>query len=347
MNNPFELTFGLKPNNYIARLKQSSEIIDSFEQNTSRVYMITGVRGTGKTVMLSHISDHFSDKKDWIVVEIISESDMLDQLASRLYDRSLLHKIFDGKTFGFSFNGLSFSIKGEKPVTNVISLIEILLEKINKANKKVLICVDEAVNNQFMRPFVQTIQLLFRKKMPIYLLITGLYQNIFELQNKESLTFLYRAPKLSLEPLDLSDISSSYETELKVDEKEAIELAKLTKGYAFAYQLLGFLMFKQDKKVINKKLLDQYDSYLRDYVYDKIWSELSVNDKKVLKSFKADTTESVEALLNGTKMEKKSFSVYRDRLIKRGLIYSPSYGRLSIKLPRFFEYIQNKIVFGE
>ena len=30
MNNPFELTFGLKPNNYISRLKQSEEIISNF-----------------------------------------------------------------------------------------------------------------------------------------------------------------------------------------------------------------------------------------------------------------------------------------------------------------------------
>lgn len=34
MNNPFELTFGMKPNNYISRLKQSEEIISNFKSNT-------------------------------------------------------------------------------------------------------------------------------------------------------------------------------------------------------------------------------------------------------------------------------------------------------------------------
>jgi len=34
MNNPFELTFGLKPNNYISRLKQSEEIISNFKSIT-------------------------------------------------------------------------------------------------------------------------------------------------------------------------------------------------------------------------------------------------------------------------------------------------------------------------
>ena len=65
MNNPFELTFGLKPNNYISRLKQSDEIISNFKNKTgSKVFLITGVRGTGKTVMLSHVSKQFEDDKN-------------------------------------------------------------------------------------------------------------------------------------------------------------------------------------------------------------------------------------------------------------------------------------------
>lgn len=51
--------------------------------------MITGVRGTGKTVLLTHVAEYFECKKDWMVINLISESDMLDQLASKLYDGSL------------------------------------------------------------------------------------------------------------------------------------------------------------------------------------------------------------------------------------------------------------------
>jgi len=61
-NNPFELTFGLKPSNYISRLKQSDEIISNFKSRTgNNLLLITGVRGTGKTVMLSHISKQFEN----------------------------------------------------------------------------------------------------------------------------------------------------------------------------------------------------------------------------------------------------------------------------------------------
>ena len=38
--NPFKTTFGLKPINYIERLSQSQEIINTFDKNTNNVYMI-------------------------------------------------------------------------------------------------------------------------------------------------------------------------------------------------------------------------------------------------------------------------------------------------------------------
>lgn len=336
--NPFELTFGLKPENYISRLQQSEEITSAFENGTNHVYMITGVRGTGKTVLLTHVAEYFESKKDWLVINLISESDMLDQLASKLYDSSLKHRIFDNKTFGFSFQGLSFSISGNKPVTNVVSLIEIMLQKIQK-KKHVLICVDEALNNQFMKPFVQTFQLLLRSKYPINLLMTGLYQNIYELQNNQSLTFLYRAPKISLEPLNISSIASSYCNIFNIDKDYSIKLANMTKGYAYAYQVLGYLLFEKGDCEIDDTLLSKYDQYLQEYVYDKIWTELSEKDKLVLLSFKSDEKITVESLIKATKMDKKTFSVYRDRLIKRGILASPSYGVVVLKLPRFFEYL--------
>ena len=34
------------------------------------------------------------------------------------------------------------------------------------------------------------------------------------------------------------------------------------------------------------------------------------------------------------------FSVYRQRLLKQGIIASPSYGYLAFTLPRFKEYVQ-------
>ncbi len=344
MNNPFELTFGLKPSNYISRLKQSDEIISNFKSKTgNKSFLITGVRGTGKTVMLSHISKQFENEKNWIVIELIPNYDMLEQFASALYDSSIMNKIFNNKTFGFSFSGISFSISGEKPITNVISLIEVLLDRIKKCDKSVLIAVDEVSNNDYVKTFTQAFQLLIRKEYPIHLLMTGLYQNIYELQNDKDLTFLYRAPKISLEPLNLAAITNSYQELLNITKEEALLLAKETKGYAYAYQVLGHLVFERQNPKLDDKLYAKYDQYLEEYVYEKMYSELSSNDKKILKAFTSDDINSVDNLLLKSKMKKNVFSVYRDRLIKRGIIESPEYGKLLLKLPRFYEFLERQI----
>ena len=344
MNNPFELTFGLKPSNYISRLKQSDEIISNFKSRTgNKSFFITGVRGTGKTVMLSHISKQFENEKNWIVIELIPNYDMLEQFASALYDSSIMNKIFNNKTFGFSFSGISFSISGEKPITNVISLIEVLLDRIKKSDKSVLIAVDEVSNNDYVKTFTQAFQLLIRKEYPIHLLMTGLYQNIYELQNDKDLTFLYRAPKISLEPLNLAAITNSYQELLNITKEEALLLAKETKGYAYAYQVLGHLVFEKQNPKLDDQLYAKYDQYLEEYVYEKMYSELSTNDKKILKAFTSDDINSVDNLLLKSKMKKNVFSVYRDRLIKRGIIESPEYGKLLLKLPRFYEFLERQI----
>lgn len=57
--NPFTLTFGQKPVEFISRTDQIGKIINTFdmENPSNMVYMIAGVRGSGKTVSLAVIGD--------------------------------------------------------------------------------------------------------------------------------------------------------------------------------------------------------------------------------------------------------------------------------------------------
>ena len=64
--NPFTISFGMEPSQYIERFSQLEEIESTFlsEEPASRIFMISGVRGSGKTVMLSTVSERFSKKKN-------------------------------------------------------------------------------------------------------------------------------------------------------------------------------------------------------------------------------------------------------------------------------------------
>lgn len=59
-------------------------------------------------------------------------------------------------------------------------------------------------------------------------------------------------------------------------------MAKMTKRYPYVYQALGYLMRERDIKVIDKSLIYEYDYYLKQYVYSKIWEGIPNGEREVL-----------------------------------------------------------------
>lgn len=339
MQNPFSLTFGKEPKNLIVRNLQSTEIIDGFRQNppSFQVCMITGVRGSGKTVALTTIADEFRKMKDWIVIDLNPERDMLRTMAAELSSRAELFQFFKDAKINLSFLGLGIEIDGVPPVTDITVALDRMLHKLTDKNKRILVTVDEAVSNQFVREFASQFQIYLRRKYNLYLLMTGLYENIYELQNEKTLTFLYRAPKIELQPLNTTLIAASYGKIFHLSQEEAQHMAQATKGYSFAYQALGYLCFRD--KCFWKDAIPQYDAVLEEYVYEKIWSELSDKDRIVMRTLAISANHKVSAIRDQAKLSSNAFTVYRTRLIRKGIVISPSYGSLNFTLPRFKEFV--------
>ena len=80
---------------------------------------------------------------------------------------------------------------------------------------------------------------------------------------------------------------------------------------------------------------------MQEFVYDKLWFELSAVEKNIMKNF-PEGKISTEDLILKIEIDNSYFSKYRDRLIKKGIIYSPSYGKVKMVLPRFYNYIKIK-----
>ena len=77
--------------------------------------MITGVRGSGKTVMLTDISKHFKNEKDWIVIELNPDRDMLQGFAAKLYDYKDMKDLFIKAKIDLSVLGIGVSIEKANP----------------------------------------------------------------------------------------------------------------------------------------------------------------------------------------------------------------------------------------
>ena len=339
--NPFTLSFGKSPNEIISRYDYANEIISNFvsDNPVSHAYLIEGVRGCGKTVLMTSIEKELAKEKDWIVIDLNSTQDLITDFAMRLIDScKKLTDIFK-KGFNISVAGFGIGVNGEEQNRNSVSIICELLEKLNKKNKKVLITIDEVMNGNNMRYFASEFQILLRQDFQIFLLMTGLYENIYAIQNDPALTFLLRTPKIKLEPLSLVQITKTYQSIFKTDDETSKKLAKITKGYAFAFQALGLLYYDYKDTLSLEKILLKFDELMDDFVYKKIWEGLSNQDKKVLLAI-TDSKIQVGEVCKKLNMTSATFSKYRERLLNRGIIHSPQHGYVEIILPRFSEVIK-------
>ena len=346
MNNPFTLSFGKKPLQYVSRISQTNAITENFsaEIPSNQLYLITGVRGSGKTVMMANIANEMRKRKEWIVVELNATRDLLQSLAGKLYSLPEINAHFVQAKFDFSLLGLGVSLENAAPVTDIESAIELMLTEIRNRNKRLLITVDEVTNCEYVRVFSGSFQIFLRQEYPIFLLMTGLYDNIYNLQNEDSLTFLYRAPKMILEPLNYTAVRKQYMDIFGLDMEAAGEMTGLTKGYPFAFQVLGYLYWENRNRKTLEEILPEYDQYLEEYVYDKIWSELSELDRRILVEMSVSGETRVKRIREKLEMKSELFSVYRERLKRKGVLDTSKYGEVSFILPRFAEFVLARMI---
>lgn len=345
MKNPFSLIFGQEPSNIVKRYTENDEILSTFtEANPAyKACILTGVRGSGKTVSMTIIANEMRKKSNWLVVDLSPEQDLLHALAAELSGRKELLQILKAASISVSLMGvIGLELDSGSAVTDTNVVLDHILANLTKAGKKILVTIDEVHSNNNIREFISQYQIYLRKNYNIFLLMTGLYENIYELQNEKSLTFLYRAPKVEMQPLSIPMIMKQYKEIFKLSEIEAIKMAKMTNGYPYAFQVLGFLCFKYSLPY--EEVLDEFDAYLEEYVYEKIWSELSGKDKQVAAAICNANSSKVDSIRKSVGMDSNLFNVYRKRLMKKGIVRAPEYGCLEFSLPRFKEFVIRSMI---
>lgn len=345
-SNPFTLDFGTEPGLYIPRFPEYNRIIETFEADepSSHIFILTGVRGSGKTVLMTTMSHKLRQSKKWMHIDLNTEGDMLNQLASAIYNsaKSKKPKI----KLEVNVKGLSLSVDKEEKYHDIQTDIDSMLGTLNKHGVKLLITIDEAHNSKNMREFTNYYQHCLREKMPVFLIMTGLYKNIRALQNNKTQTFLRRAPRIDLSALSISRISMEYAKIFGSDQNEAYEMARMTRGYSYGFQILGYLLYESGKKKPDERVLTEYRLNLEECSYDKIWEELSAGERRVASAIaRSEDNAQVKKVREIMDIDSNSFSTYQDVLLKSGILSKDSaYGRLNFALPYFKEYVLKQSV---
>ena len=288
---------------------------------------------------MTYIEHLLAKDSSWIVTPLNPNMNLLEAMAAHLCEHNELKTAFINANINVSLFNVSVSFGAEKPAsTTEVQLLK-MLQIVKKLNKKVLITIDEVVKNTSMIEFASSFQTFIREDYPVFLLMTGLFENIRNLQNENTLTFLYRTPRIELKPLGIVGMMNNYKEVFDISDAEAEEMAKFTKGYSYAFQTLGYIKWENNSPL--EKLIPEFDSMMEDFVYEKIWSELSAGDRKVILALaKNGGKMRTKDVQNATGNTSSSFSSYRKRLSEKGLIDTSDYGYVDLSLPRFGDVVR-------
>lgn len=359
MTNPFNPSFGKIPPVFVDRSQQVEELLAELKNPDSpyQTTLVYGQRGSGKTSFMTALCKEIEKQNDFIILDIPFSGNILLSYVQGIYNKTSksIQKTLD------SLDGLSVSVFGlqveyNKKNTEQINyqiLLEKILKKLSEKNISVLAVIDEVKTSVELRKFISVYQILVRQNFPVRLIMAGLPQSISELQNDNQLTFLLRAPRITLEPLDISSVRFNYKKTFEsggksIDEHALDKMTKACGGYAYAFQLLGWLVWKNtDDKITAKdvnSVIDEYKMLLFRNAYTKISETFSQMDKLfVISMAKNAGATAMKKIVEETKKTNSYLSNYRARLIDSQVIKQTSYGYVGFALPYFRDFVNERI----
>ena len=338
-NNPFTVIFGMEPQSEIPRKEEYHSVIDDFESPNpvSCAYVIIGVRGCGKTVLMTSIQNALSKKKEWIVIRLNPDLDLFSSAISQLSEHiHLKEEQITGANVSIAGFGGGISMRS---LSDNETLLRKMLREAGKQKKRVLIAIDEASNSKNLKTFAHSFQAFIGERLPVFMLMTALPENFSALSNSRNGTFLRRLPRVKLEGLNTLLVEKKYSEIFSISEETAISLSKTVMGYPYAFQLLGYILWDVKKTQVDEQVLTELDAMLYDGAYKAIWDRLTEKEREVTCAIAHSDSMAVKEIREALSMESNQFSPYRENLKENGLINTSDYGKIVFTLPRFREFV--------
>jgi len=352
VDNPYNPPFGAVPTYYVTNGWVSEQFLASLNTLTDkwRETIVTGIRGSGKTTVISDVIEKSSDRNDTIVISVNADtSDVLEEIVAgmqRKIPRSPKIKslgikspsIFD---LNYEFPKKSSSFRYD---------IEDMLVFANTQKINIIIAIDEVQkHSEALRDYVAAYQQWKMQKLPVATLMAGLPSAINDMLNDDVLTFFKRANQVHIGALNEQDILINYQQVFgdRIDFRLINDMAEHTFNYAFLFQLIGFNIWLMNKE---KYIQDDIDtaievskSRLFKEVYKPMMTDLSKNDQLVIKSSVAAIEDHMivyARLKELAGMTDNSISTYRIRLINAEIFSVAGHGLLKYKQPYFREFLE-------
>lgn len=349
--NPFVPTFGVSPpllagrDKVIGRLEQA---LQSGPTHPDYTLLLTGPRGSGKTVMLNSV-EAVAQERGWSVVSVSASSGTFrDELMA------LVTGILPDESSGFRVASVQvFGVGGaverrHSPPSAVPPLVRVALgaaaDAVTDQDSGLLVTVDElqAGDAMEMREFATALQHVTRRELkPVAFVGAALPTVEDTLLTDPGMTFFQRCARARLERLSPADAARAIEGPILDNggwiAADALDLAVRTaSGYPFMVQLVGFHAWDicdDPATGITRKHVQagvvEASAVLIDQIVRPVWNTLSEVDRAFLVAMSRDDGPShVGDIARRLDRDRNYVNHYRRRLLDAEAVTAEGRGRL-------------------
>ncbi|ALP49939.1 AAA family ATPase [Corynebacterium glutamicum] len=368
--NPFRPTFGVSPTVLAGR----DSLLQSFKLGLAegpgspfRALLISGSRGMGKTVLLNEFEDAAASQ-GWITLRAYPDNSMVDALVNSAIPEALQN--LDGPQSKRMLSGVA--IPGiatvtaiadptkKDPTPTLISKLRELATRLQKQGSGILITLDElqSANVGLLHVLATAVQDLLRDDFDIALVAAGLPEGIDRLLQHEGTTFIRRAERILLNPVNHEDsvemfLDTAAEGQRHMTSEAAELAAQISKGYPYSMQLTGSLAWARSTLDNSDTIQAEQVDAVRDEVVRRMGMQVhepslhQVPDGELTILYAiAQLSKNGEMVSTGDiahlmGVKPNALSMQRKQLLSRGLVEVPKYGFLNFTLPYMREHLLN------
>lgn len=349
--NPFKPTAGMNPPQLIGRDEVLDDFIDALDNGPGapdRLMRISGIRGTGKTVLLNALG-RIAEDRGFTVVDVASNPGFCERIRVALTRRAELASIeVSPSILGVSLGSVSLS----RPAT---PLGEAMFQAARRGG--LLVTLDEIQDAPLdeMRELGNEIQLLIRQGANVAFAFAGLPAAVDDVVSERTLTFLQRARHVELFRIPDFEVGESIGTTIErsgkaVDVDVPRLLTEAAQGYPFMIQLVGYYAWQASSRRGSARIemedarkgIERARLSFDDMVIAPALRRLPGRQREYLEAMAQcaaapASSGEVAAAMGATT---KEVSSYRSRLIDEGLVSKAGYGKVDFAIPYMREYLQ-------
>lgn len=357
----FEFTpaFGNRPSQLVGREPLISTLLgglDSRPGSKERAIVMLGQRGYGKTVMLLELAERAKERGFVVASPTSVREGLVERVVEKLQDDGV-EELGNRRVrlSGGSVGALGFSVSlqfsdDEKDKSAEYKLTKICRE-LTRQKLGTLILIDELQGNSSeIRRLVGTYQELVGEKLDVAMVLAGLPSSISGTLNDRVLTFLNRARKVTLGPLETGDIDAFYRKAFRASGVEIPQelrrrAATATCGSPYLMQLVGHYLVayadggKVDEALFEEAMQSAQWEYEND-ICEATLSGLSPTDRKYLRAMaELGGTCRTSEVAKRMGVSADYGQRYRRRLLDAGAIEAPASGTVRFSIPYLVDYL--------